>query len=106
MGNYNSSQVGVPYIRVNKLEIEYPATGIVSVKLSQSSAVKLADNSITEILPLAQISFELDMNVNGATPIPLVDPTTGAGLGASTDLNHIMIGILAAIRQQQVLQNP
>ena len=103
--NYDSSQVGVPYCRVNNIVIQYPPIGIPMVTLEQESAVKLADNSIVRLGVLPSISFSLDMISNAASPIALINPTTGANLGANTNLQQVMLGILAVIRQQQLLLN-
>ncbi len=104
--NYNSTNVGVPYVRCNNVTISYPDNGVPSVTIQQASAVKLADGSVTEISQIQSISFTLDMINNGTVAIPLVDPTSGANLGANTNLQQIMLGILAVIRQQQITQNP
>jgi len=104
--NYNSSSVGVPYVRANNITIQNPPGSLPIVTISQSNAVKLADGSIVELGPAPSFSFALDLATNATTPIPLVDPTTGAALGANTTLQAIMIGMLAVIRQQQVIVNP
>jgi hypothetical protein len=104
--NYNSTNTGVPYVRANNITIQYPANGLPIVTISQANAVKLADGSIVEISAAPSISFPLDMVVNATTNIALVDPTSGANLGANTNLQSIMLGILAVIRQQQLLKNP
>jgi hypothetical protein len=105
MVNYNSSQIGIKYIRANNITIQYPENGVPTVTVSQENAVKLADNTIVAISPAESISFQLDLVGNGTTPIPLVDPTTGANLGANTTLQQLMLGMLAVIRQQQLIQN-
>ncbi len=104
--NYNSSEVGVPYIRANNIAIQYPPNGVPTVFVSQALAVKLADGSVAELGSTTSFSFTPDMVGNSTTPIPLVDPTTGAELGANTNLQSIMLGILAVIRQHQVVENP
>lgn len=103
--NYDSTNVGVPYIRANNIEIQYSANGIATVTVNQALAVKLADNSVTEIGQIQSISFILDMANNATTPVPLVDPSSGANLGANTTLQQTMLSILAVIRQHQIAQN-
>lgn len=105
MANYDSSQIGVPYIRSNGIVIHYSTSAQASVTVYQALAVKLADGTSTEIAPCPPITFNLDIP-SGTTAIPLVDPTTGANLGANTTLQQVMLGILAVIRQQQSIQNP
>jgi len=104
--NYNSSNVGVIYVRCNKITIEYPDNGVPTVVAEQAKAVKLADGTVQEIDQINSIVFNLDMVNNATTAIPLVDPTTGANLGANTSLQSTMLAILAVLRQQQLLQNP
>ena len=104
--NYNSTNVGVPYVRCNNIQLQYPENGIPHVTIDQALAVKLADGTVREIQQLQSLSFVLDMANNATTPIPLIDPTSGASLGSSTNLQQLMLGILAAIRVQQLQQNP
>jgi hypothetical protein len=104
--NYNSSSVGVPYVRANNINIQYDATGIPTVVISQATAIKLADGTVAEIQQIHSFAVTLDMVNNLTTPIALVDPTTGANLGANTNLEQVMLGILAVVRQQQLLNNP
>ena len=102
--NYDSSQVGVPYVRANKIIIDYSETGMPEVVVEQALAVKLADGTIREFDQIQ--SFSLVLNLQDTTPIPLVDPTTGANLGANTTLGQVMLGILAVIRKNQLTVNP
>lgn len=103
MHNYDASQVGVPYTRVHHIEIYYPDNGqMSSATLHQSLAVKMADGKIRKIEDLSPIGVQFDFAANGATPIPLVSPDTGAPLGADTTLNMVMLGILAVVRQAQI----
>jgi hypothetical protein len=104
--NYNASVIGTPYVRATNISIDYSENGIATVVVEQSQAVVLADGTVAEINPIAAISFVLDVHNNGSMSIPLVDPTSGANLGASTTLQSVMLGILGAIRQQQLIQNP
>ena len=104
--NYNSSQVGVPYVRADVITILYPENQLPSITVSQTEAVKLADGKIIQTKRINDISFQLDIAAHGTEPIPIVDPTTGAPLGVNTNLQGLMLGILAVIRQQQLLQNP
>ncbi len=104
--NYNSTNVGVPYVRCNNIQLQYPENGIPHVLIDQALAVKLADGTVREIEQLQSLSFVLDLQNSPTTPIPLIDPTSGASLGANTTLQQVMLGILAVIRQQQLTQNP
>lgn len=100
--NYDSSAVGAPYVRSHELRIFYPENNLApSVIISQKLAVKLADGSIRSLEELTPINVTFNMVADGATPIPLVDPTTGAALGPSTTLQQVMLGILAVVRREQ-----
>lgn len=110
--NYNSSVTGTPYVRVCNVQIQYPDNGVPTVTLTQELAVKLIDGSIAQLSTFPSIVFNPDMANNATTPINLVDPTTGANLTdgngnpVTTTLQQVMLCILAAIRQQQLLSNP
>ena len=103
MSNYDASQVGVPYTRVHRIEIQYPDNGqMPSATLHQSLAVKMADGKIRRLEDLSPIGVQFDFSANGSTPIPLVSPDTGAALGPTTTLNMVMLSILAVVRQAQI----
>ena len=106
MPNYNSTQVGVPYVRAHKVEIYYPDNNRhPSAIISQKLAVKLADGSIRSLENLPDINVTFDMLVDGTTPVPIPDPTTGAPLGMNTTLQSTMLSILAIIRKYQPPQD-
>lgn len=100
--NYDSSAVGVPYVRVPSLVIDYTNNAHPKVTIQQSLAVKLADGTIRELEPVPEIIAVFDMAADGTTPIPLVDPTTGAPLGMNTNLQQVMLSILAVVRKEQL----
>lgn len=103
MNNYDASQVGVPYVRVHRVDINYPDSGLKpSATLHQSLAVKMADGKIRKLEDLPLIGVEFDFAANGSDPIPLVSPDTGAALGPTTTLNTVMLNILAVVRQAQL----
>lgn len=104
--NYNSTTAGTLYVRANNITIQYPPSGLPIVTISQANAVKLADGSVVEISAAPSITFTLDLVNNALTNVPLVDPTSGAALGTNTNLQALMLGILAVVRQQQLLKNP
>lgn len=100
--NYDSTEVGVPYVRSHEIRIFYPENNLApSVVIGQKMAVKLADGSIRSLEELTPINVTFDMAADGTTPIPLVDPTSGAPLGANTTLQQVMLGILAVVRREQ-----
>lgn len=99
--NYDSTQIGVPYVRVPRLSIDYTDNTKPKATIQQALAVKLADGSIRELEPVPEIIAAFDMLADGTKPIPLVDPTTGAPLGMNTTLQQVMLSILAVVRQEQ-----
>ena len=101
--NYDSTNIGIPYVRANNVTVQYPDSGIPFVTISQEKAVKLADGTIAQLGDAGSISFSV--NLADQTPIPLINPTTGLPLGANTVAGQVMLGILAIIRVQQNLQN-
>lgn len=100
--NYDSSAVGVPYVRAHRIEIFYPDNSrYPQAIISQKLAVKLADGSVRSLEELPPITVTFDMLTDGTTPIPLVDPTSGAPLGQNTTLQQVMLSILAVVRREQ-----
>lgn len=101
--NYDSSAVGVPYVRAHRLIIDYPDNNLPPrVKIEQSLAVKLADGTVRKIEDVLPLDRAIDMQNAGTDPIPIVDPTTGLPVGANTSLNSVMVQILAVVRQEQL----
>lgn len=101
--NYDSTNVGVPYVRAHKVEIFYPVTNrYPQAIIGQQLAVKMADGTVRPLEELTPLTVTFDMAIDGATPIPLVDPTSGAPLGMDTTLQQVMLGILAVVRSEQV----
>lgn len=113
--NYDSSQVGVPYVRAPRINIQYPPPGAGApyATIEQSEAVKLADGSSRALgsLPTIEATFDL----SDQSPIPLVDPNTGAPLdpgvcaalgqlvaGGNVNLPLVMLCLLAVVRREQL----
>ena len=102
--NYDPSQVGLPYVRVTQLKVDWPdSLGDLqpTALIEQSLAVKLADGSIRTLDKLPSIGVKLDFT-QGDEPIPLVDPETAQPLGIDTSLNQIFVQVLAVIRKYQI----
>lgn len=102
--NYNAT-AGLPYTRVDKLEIEY-LQGAAQVRLHESTSVVLGG----KVLKLAggESLFAAHLPINSQTaiePIPLIDPTTGQPTGATTTLNEAVMILTAICRQQQLLRD-
>ena len=102
--NYNTT-TGLPYTRVDKLEIEY-LQGAAQVRLHESTSVVLGG----KVLKLAggENLFAAHLPINNQTalaPIPLIDPTTGEPTGGSTTLAEAVMVLTALCRQQQLLRD-
>lgn len=106
--NYDASQVGVPYVRVNQLIINWPDAlgGLPSVNIQQCNAVLLADGTVRDLNGLSPIMSQLDFVNNGNTAVSVVDPSTGVATGSNTTLNITFAQVLAIIRQLQLANNP
>lgn len=102
--NYDASQVGVPFIRAYGIRIDYPDNGQPpQVVVEQAMAIKLADGTIRKLDdPVDPLNIAIDLAGDGTTPIPLVNPDTGAPLGPNTTLQGTFLSILAIIRKAQV----
>lgn len=103
--NYDPSQVGVPYVRVSRLVIEWPDSAespMPNAVMEQTLAVKLADGSVRTLEKMEPIGIPLDFLNNGNEPIPLVNPETAQPLGMDTTLNQAMLAVLAVIRKYQI----
>lgn len=102
MPNFDSSAVGVPYVRAHRIVIHYPEPGSNNTpwaRIEQSEAVKLADGTVRRLSDIETLERQFDMN--DLTPIPLVHPETGAPLGQSVTLQQVMLSILAVVRHEQ-----
>jgi hypothetical protein len=101
MTNHDASQVGVPYVRCNRLIINYPDAGQTpSVSIEQCLAVKLADGTVRALEALPAINAVLDFS-KATEPVPLVNPNDATPLGANTTLQQVFVGVLAIVRQEQ-----
>ena len=103
MSNYDSSAVGVPYTRVRDIRISYPAPNTARVVCTEETAVKMADGSVRSLADAGYLTFQVapqDM----LTQVALVDPTTGQPLPGDPQVSYqqVMLGILAAVRAQQI----
>lgn len=111
MNNYDASVVGVPYVRAHRITIHYPEPGQGTpwATIDQSEAVKLLDGSAVRTpRQLGFLQRPFNLVTSGNVPIPLVSPDTGAPLTQNgqplfTTLNQVMVGILAVVRQEQIL---
>lgn len=102
--NYDTTK-GLPYTRVDKLEIEY-LPGAAAVRIHESSSAVLGglvrklsggDNMFAVYLPIT--------SETATAPIPLVDPATGQPTGGTTTLGQAVMVLTALCRHQQHLRD-
>lgn len=102
MINYNSSTVGLPYVRAQRITIEYPDAGRAPTAIiEQSLAVKLADGTVRQLENQGSFAVTFNFAADGSAPIPLIFPDTGLPIGPNTTLNNTMLSILAVVRHEQ-----
>lgn len=105
MKNYDSSAVGVPYIRVPSIQISYPQPLHATIRFQEVEAVILADGSTRQLNEMGERSFNVTPG-QMADVIQLVDPTTGLDIpGHTMTVMQLMLGMLAVIRREQLSQS-
>lgn len=101
--NYDTSNIGVPYAKVNLLQVTWPDTvsGLPTATIGQVNCVVLADGTTRNLEPLPTLTATLDFANDAFTPIPLVDHITGAPTGQTTSLAEAFNHVLAVVRSIQ-----
>lgn len=103
--NYNSTDIGDPYVRVPLVEIKYPAPGVANIRIIEDLAIKAKDGSIKHLETLGQLEWSITPSDMGKS-LQLVHPDTGDAIpGATMTYQQLMLGLLAAIRYQQNLRD-
>jgi len=103
MHNYDSTEIGTPFVRVRDLRITYPAANTATIVCTEEEAVRLAGGAIRSLGDIGLFSFDV-MPQDMQMMVPLVDPATGQALPGNPSMSYlqIMLGILAAVRAQQL----
>lgn len=102
--NYDTT-TGMPYTRVDKLEIDY-LQGAAQVKLHESTSVVLG--GLVRKLSGGESVLAVHLPITSETataPIALVDPATGHPTGGTTTLAQAVMVLTALCRQQQLLRD-
>ena len=99
--NFDSTVVGEPYSRIEKIEIDYVASMTANVSFTEQEHVQLADGTHRPIGGENVIKFSV-LPQDMSKTVPLLDSSTGTELGASMSYGQVMLGILAVIRAKQV----
>lgn len=100
--SYDPSKVGVPYVRVSRLIIDWPADALPTAYIEQALGVTLADGSARQLEALPALTVTLDLAAHGDDPVPMVNPANGEPIGMDTTLNQAFLAVFAIIRQTQI----
>lgn len=98
---FNTTIVGVPYTRINNINIAYTGPLTAEVKFTEQEYVLLADGERRPISQEDTKQFLVSPEDMG-TSVPLLDIDTGNYLGMDVSYGQVMLGILAVIRSRQV----
>jgi hypothetical protein len=100
--NYDTTVVGVPYVRIDIIGIEYAGPAQGAVDMNEVLAVKLADGSITKLQEFGGLTADISPAVF-AEVFPIISPDTGQPIpGQQMTGQQIMLGILAFCRKRQM----
>lgn len=103
--NYDTTQVGNPYIRIDRIEITYTSPANGSVAMNEVSAVKLSDASIVKLREAGGLTADISPAVF-AESFPIINPETGQAIpGQQITGQQIMLGILAFCRARQMARD-
>lgn len=98
--NFDSTIVGKPYSRIERIVIDYTAPNTAEVSYQEQEHVKLEDGSHRPI-GSENVRYFTVLPQDLALTVPLKDVQTGVDLGASMSYGQVMLGVLAVIREKQ-----
>ena len=100
--NYQANIVGRPYVRVDEISIKYNKPDEAFVTFNEVEAILTDTGQVLKIKDIGKVSMTInpwDMDVD----LQIVHPATGAAVpGAFTSYQNVMLGILAALRKNQI----
>jgi hypothetical protein len=101
--NYDTSTPGKPYVRANRITIDFPApgSGNPTVTIEQRVATKLTTGDSAEIGTMATISHEIDLANIGGVVFDLVDLDTDAPYGQQATLPQLIVFLASYVRSLQ-----
>ena len=99
--NFDSTIVGKPYSRIEKIVIDYTAPMTATVTFTEQEHIKLEDDTHRPLGVENVVTFNV-LPTDMPNTIPLRDSNTGEVLGAHMSYGQVMLGILAIIRSKQV----
>lgn len=97
---FDNTVIGQPFVRTNRIVIDYPAPNTAEVTTTNQEFVRLLDGSYVALGSESTATFTVDPDEMGKS-VALSDPNTGEPLGSDMTYGQIMLGILAAIRAHQ-----
>jgi len=98
--NFDSTIIGKPYSRIEKIVIDYTAPNTATVQFTEQEHVKLEDGTHRPIGYENVNTFQVNPQ-DMVLSVPLLDSVTGNPIGASMSYGQVMLGILAVIRSKQ-----
>ena len=98
--NFDSTIVGKPYSRIEKIVIDYTAPMNATVSFTEQEHVKLEDGTHRPIGYENVVTFNV-VPSDMVSAVPLLDSNTGNPIGANITYGQVMLGILAIIRSKQ-----
>ena len=93
--------LGKPFVRVSQIIIDYPAPNTAQVRMNEELAVLTDTGVVEKIRDLGDTRFTINPG-DMATALPLVHPATAQPLGPSMTYEQLMLGLLAAVRKNQL----
>lgn len=93
--------LGKPFVRASQLILDYVAPNTANVRVSEELAVLTDTGTIEHIRDLGDTRFTINPS-DMPTALPLVHPATGQPLGPSMTYEQLMLGLLAAVRKNQL----
>jgi hypothetical protein len=94
---FDSTVVGQPYTRIQRVVIDYPAPATAHVTVQHQQHVPLVDGSHQPLGGVGEVSFKLLPN-NMGDAVALHMPGADTDLELQTTVGDLMVGIYSVIR--------
>lgn len=93
--------LGKPFVRVSQIIIDYPAPNVANIRMNEELAILTDTGTVEKLRDLGDVRFTIDPS-DKVTELPLVHPATTEALGPTMTYEHLMLGLLAAVRKNQL----
>lgn len=100
--DFDSTQIGHRYSRVQRLVIDYPAPMVVRAVVNLQDHVPCDDGTHQPVGEVKVIEIDYGPAELASMGVPLRDLNTGELLGQDMALSVIFTGVMSAIRKAQV----